>query len=130
MKIITIVSPDKITQSMFTQFYKTTNSDKTVIVLEISSLFSPEVQEIALSEAIEYTKKHNKENTTDILIKYKAKAKTCILSNERITDLSDYIIKFDLFSTHPEVLKESEVDYLKELLLNWGEYVERLNKAY
>jgi hypothetical protein len=128
MKVITVVSPDKITQSMFADFYKASNqSTSVVITLEINSLFSPEVQNHALSEAIDHIKGKANEDSAIILIKYRTKAKSNILINKDIEDASNTVIKFDLFSTHPEILKEPEVDSLKDFFQVWREHIDMLN---
>ena len=132
MTIFTAVSSDKITHGMFVDYYRTV-ADKEVIVLEINSLFSSDTQITALKEAEDYITEHGKEDKAVILIKYRvkalrAKAGSTSVINETILMKSNYVLKFDMFSTHPEVLKSPDAEALSTLLSGWEAHVERLNK--
>ena len=128
MKIITIASPDKITQSMFSDFCKKRNEGRAILVLELNSLFSLDVQKKALDEAVDYVNSHSDNDSAYILIKYKIKQKPELFLNEYITGLSDYILKFDLFSTHPEIIKDQDGDKALILTNGWREYIDHLNQ--
>jgi hypothetical protein len=127
MKIVTIVSPDKITQSMFSDYFRKMNNMSEVVVLDINSLFSPEVQENALNQAIEHVKSGSNEGSSVILIKYKVKARTEPILNTLIEDSSELVVKFDLFSTHPIILKDLSEGSYSSFFEGWMEHVEILN---
>ena len=127
MKIITLISPDKLTKSMFTDFYRAKNPNKVVIVLDINILFSLDMQEKIVNDCIKYVQDNGKENSTDIIVKYKVKNKPDTTINSSIEEISDYILKFDIFSTHPEIVKESDPNYAAELIKDWEESIEKLN---
>ena len=112
---------------MFSDYYKSVNTDKEVVILDVNSLFSLDTQMNIVSDAVEFIKDNGKEDYTNILIKYKVKASWKATLMEELDNLSTYIIKFDLFSTHPEVLKGSDSEELKILTENWEERIERLN---
>ena len=101
MKIVTVISPDKLSMTMFYDFYKSVYvGDGSLSVLDINCLFSKEVQNAKTREFIKAN-----ENSENILIKYKIKLKTVLSLPAEIEQNSDYIIKFDMFSNHPELLK-------------------------
>jgi hypothetical protein len=104
MKIVTVISPDKLSMTMFYDFYKSVYvGDGSLSVLDINCLFSKEVQNAKTREFIKAN-----ENSENILIKYKIKLKTVLSLPAEIEQNSDYIIKFDMFSNHPELLKDKD----------------------
>jgi len=105
-RIITIVSPDKITPSMFINFYEKLYGDnKIVLAIDINILYSKPVQEKIFVDAL----KEAKQKGLSLIVKYTIKLNTD-LSKYMIPmcfiDNSDLIIKFDMFSTKPEVIKD------------------------
>jgi hypothetical protein len=89
---------------MFYDFYKSVYvGDGSLSVLDINCLFSKEVQNAKTREFIKAN-----ENSENILIKYKIKLKTVLSLPAEIEQNSDYIIKFDMFSNHPELLKDKD----------------------
>lgn len=127
MTIFTVVSSDKITHGMFVDYYKSV-TNREVVVLEINCLLSSDTQIKAIEEAIRYVENKGKEDTTDILIKYRVKARSASVINEEILQKSNYVIKFDMFSTHPEIIKNADGDYLISFNKQWEDHIERLNK--
>jgi len=127
MKVFTVVSPDKLTLSMFSDFL-TQNSLIGILIIDISSLFSIDKQNEVLTSAISFIKEKGSEATLDILVRYRTKAKNNILVNTNLSDSSDYIIKFDIFSVTPQILKGSEDMALTTLIQSWSSNIERLNK--
>lgn len=127
MKVFTIVSPDKLTLSMFSDFL-TQNSLIGILLIDISSLFSIDKQNEVLASAISFIKEKGSEATLDILVRYRTKAKNNVLINTNLSDSSDYIIKFDIFSVTPQILKGSEDMALTTLIQSWSSNIERLNK--
>jgi len=118
--IFTIVSPDKLSLSMFTDFFKR-NVDGNVSVGEIISLYSQEMQERIMDDFL------NRSPETNVLIRYKTKRATKVESiPEKLFNGSDYVVKFDLYSMEPEILKEKQQD-LGPLLDKWKQDVEKNN---
>ena len=128
MKIVTIVSPDKLTPSMFVDFYQAKNPYKEVIAVDINSLFSTEAQNQIVKDIVKYIEKNDKSDTTDIIIKYKIKINTEVILTDDIMNYSGYVLKFDIFSTHPEIVKAKDLEFIKALTADWLENIERLEK--
>jgi hypothetical protein len=104
MKVVTVISPDKLSMTMFCDFYKFIYAgDGSLSVLDINCLFSREVQD---AKTIEFIKANK--NSENILIKYKTRLKTVLSLPPEIENNSDYIVKFDMFSNHPELLKDKD----------------------
>ena len=105
-RIITIVSPDKITPSMFKDFYEKIYGDnKIVLVRDINFLYSKPIQEAMFSSSL----KEADEKGLSLIIKYSIKPNTDLskyLIPMCFLDSSDLVIKFDMFSTKPEVIKD------------------------
>jgi hypothetical protein len=120
--ILTIVSPDKTSLSMFIDFYKAIY-DENVKIFIFNSLFSKEVTENKLNEIL----KVEEENQNLKIIIYKIKPKTKIIP-ENILKASSAVIKFDIYSYTPEVLKnEDPGDQIQAILDRWNFNMEKLN---
>jgi hypothetical protein len=102
MKIITIISPDKLSMSMFCDFYKSLYvGEYPLEILDLNCIFSKEVLNTKFNGFIDLHKKID-----NIIVKYKIKSKSIISLPADIERCSNYIIKFDIFSTYPEILKD------------------------
>jgi len=126
-RIITIVSPDKITPSMFIDFYEKLYGDnKIVLVRDINFLYSKPVQEMMFVDAL----KEAKEKGLSLIVKYTVKPNTD-LSKYMIPmcflDDSDLVIKFDMYSTKPEVIKDRQES--TALLEKWEANIASLNRT-
>ena len=87
--------------TMFCDFYKWIYvGDRSVSILDMNCLLSKEVQDAKTREFIEANR-----NLENIIIKYKTRLKTVLSLPLEIEQKSDYIVKFDMFSNHPELLK-------------------------
>jgi hypothetical protein len=115
VKIITVISPDKLSMSMFCDFYKTIYiGDDIYKVLDMSCLNTPQTQELIVKDFIEINK-----DLRNAIIKYKIKPKTKLdVLPKVITEVSQYIIRFDMFSTHPEIVKDFDGSG-KEIIDRW-----------
>lgn len=124
--IITIASSDKLTLSMFSDFYKNIYSPDIKIV-DLICLYSSEIISSKMEEFVEIATKGR-----DVLIKYKIKTQTkdyppIILEKSDILIKFNILIKFDIFSTEPEIIKG--FDPTTESLLNrWKMNIEKFNK--
>jgi len=124
MRVITIVSPDKISLSMFTDYYRHLYTLKDLKILDVNSLLSAEIQENLISIHVGYAEKGD----SDLLIRYKTKTKNNSINCDKLQEISNYIIKFDMFSTCPEVLKSTDEEYIRDVLKGWGIAVDKLSK--
>ena len=109
MKIYVIVSPDKLSMSMFSDYLKTILGNFNVELFDINHLNSNEIKDSIIQSYADKFK-----DTKSILIaKYKIKSNTqvsdlSVILPEKVQKLSDYIIRFDLFSQQPIVVKDSD----------------------
>jgi hypothetical protein len=118
--IITIVSSDKLTLSMFSDFFKSLYSSDVKIV-DLNCLYSEDVISSKMEEFLEINSKGR-----DVLIKYKIKIQTKEIPLI-ITDKSDQVFKFDIYSTEPEVIKGSHSD-IDSMLNRWKMNIEKFNQ--
>jgi len=125
--IITIVSQDKLSLSMFVDFYKALY-DSGAEVLDLNSLISRDVLDTIVGDAIRLHHDRVISEQAAILIKYKTKKKVAFeaLPTE-IVQKSAYIVQFDIFSTKPEVLKDLDGKFAP-ILARWEENIEKKNK--
>jgi hypothetical protein len=128
LKIFTIVSPDKLTQSMFIDYYRSQYVNKEVIPMDLNSLLSVDAQERGIQSAIE-TIESTRTNLdlVDIIIKYKIKNKTQVIVPDHIMSISDDVLKFDIYSAHPEVLKASDKESIEAFNTGWLEHYNKYN---
>lgn len=126
--IITLVSPDKLSPSMFVDFYKALY-DSDALVLDLNSLISRDVLDTLVRDAVANNKERVLSEQAAILIKYKSKKKVALeaLPTE-IAQKSAYIVYFDLFSTKPELLKDRD-GKLAPVLARWEANIEKKNKV-
>jgi hypothetical protein len=97
--IITIASSDKLTLAMFADFYKSIYSADIKIV-DLNCLYSEDILSARIEEIVGMGN-----SGRDILIKFKMKTQTKEISSILI-DKSDLLVKFDIYSTEPEVIKD------------------------
>jgi hypothetical protein len=122
--ILTIISPDKLTLAMFSKFFRTWYSTNTVVIeQDINCLFSDDYQ----TSLITSLRKNIKE-TEALLIRYKSKYNVNKVTPSAILDNSDYVIKFDLYSVKPEILKVLDSTWFDTVLNNWNLNLEKLTK--
>ena len=119
--IITVASSDKLTLAMFSDFFKSLFSSDVKIV-DLTCLYSPEILEAKVLELASISTKSGR----DILIKYKTKPQTKELSSV-LLDSSDVVIKFDLYSTEPEVIKMKDPGS-SHIIDRWKKNIELFNK--
>jgi len=122
--IITLLSPDKLTPSMFCDFVSHTYlKNQNVSIKETNNLYDIDYQEKV------YKSLEDLRNQVNVLIKYKIKHNTPIESLPNIVfEISDYVLKFDIFSTHPEIIKDNDSAYFKGVCDHWEEAVEKMDK--
>ena len=121
LSIYTVISPDKLSMSMFSDFFQSVIGGMTKII-DINCLTSKSIQESIFEEA-----QLNLKNISNILVRYKTKHKTVIDLPVKISENSNCIIKFDLFSTHPEVIKDTTT-VAKALLERWVVKVSQMDE--
>jgi len=97
--IITIASSDKLTLAMFADFYKSIYSADVKIV-DLNCLFSSKILTSKMSEIVKIGS-----TGRNVLIKFKMKVQTKEISSV-VVEESDLLIKFDIYSTEPEVIKD------------------------
>jgi len=124
--IISIVSKDKISLSMFVDFYKTLY-DSNVEVLDLNSLTSRDVLDTIVKEAVGRYFEKKSTGQTSLLIKLKTKKDVTLEElPQEMARTSFYIIKFDLFSTKPEILKDTD-NKLHPIIERWEMNIKKLN---
>ena len=126
--IITLVSQDKLSLSMFVDFYKALY-DSGAEVLDLNSLVSKDVLDTIVGDAIKLHHDRTISEQAAILIKYKTKKKVAFeaLPTE-IVQKSTYIVQFDIFSTEPELLKNLDGKFAP-VLERWKVNIERKNRS-
>ena len=117
--IITIASSDKLTLSMFSDFYKTLYSPD-MRLIDLSCLYSEDILEIKINEISEMAN-----GGRDVFIKYKMKPQTKVIP-PLLIEKSDLLIKFDIFSTVPEIIKEFGPE-TESILNRWKMNIEKFN---
>jgi hypothetical protein len=125
--IITVLSKDKISLSMFVDFYKTLY-DSSAEVLDLNTLISSDMLDSIVRNAIGTNLDRATSESAAFLIKLKTKKSMIV--EELPTEIkfkSDYIVQFDLFSTKPEVLKDRDGKFAP-ILERWEANIEKMNK--
>jgi len=125
--IITVLSKDKISLSMFVDFYKTLY-DSSAEVLDLNTLISSDMLDSIVRNAIGTNLDRATSESAAFLIKLKTKKSMTV--EELPTEIkfkSDYIVQFDLFSTKPEVLKDRDGKFAP-ILERWEANIEKMNK--
>ena len=120
-RIVTIASSDKLTLSMFSDFYKNIYSPD-VKIIDLTCLYSSDIISSKMEELIELSK-----TGRSILIKYKIKTQTKII-DPIILEKSDLVIKFDIYSTEPELIKGLSPD-TESMLNRWKMNIEKFNQG-
>lgn len=128
--LITLISPDKISMAMFVDFYRSLY-DGAAQVFETNNLYSEDVRDEFFLGLKRKLLEDEREGASYI-IKFYMKPKN--LENLTIRGVgrecersSDVIIKFDMFSSHPELLKYRD-DAAKEMVDRWIENINRMNR--
>jgi hypothetical protein len=101
MKICTVISPDKLSMSMFYDFLRSFGGS--VKAVDFNCLNTKSMQQAMFEELV-----NNYKSEDLILIKYKIKPQTVLNLPQIVKEKSHYIIKFDMFSTHPELIKDAD----------------------
>jgi len=117
--ITTIASSDKLTLSMFSDFYKTLYSPD-MRLIDLSCLYSEDILKTKLNEISEMAN-----SGRDIFIKFKMKPQTKVIP-PLLIEKSDLLIKFDIYSTVPEVIKDFGPE-TENLLNRWKMNIEKFN---
>jgi hypothetical protein len=119
--ILTLVSSDKLTLAMFSDFYKRIYSPY-IKMVDINCLYSRQIVDSSLKDVRALSLKGK-----DILIKFKIKINTIDITPS-IVENSDTIIKFDLFSMEPIIVKHSMTD-IESIIDRWKKNINFLNKS-
>jgi len=119
--IITIASSDSVTLAMFMDFYKTLYAPD-LKVLILNCLYSSDIISNNLIEASELSNKGRV-----VLITYKLKVQTKEISSDLI-EASDLLIKFDIYSTEPEIIKTNDPTTTAAIIDRWKKNIEKFNK--
>jgi hypothetical protein len=122
MEICVVISPDKLSMSMFCDFFQNVISESIKIV-DFNCLNSKEMQDKEFEGLI-----GGNISETCLLIKYKTKPQTKLSLPPKLEEKANYIIKFDLFSMHPELVKDTVGDG-KGILEKWMTNVLKMDKT-
>jgi len=121
---IIVISADKLSQSMFCSYLSQISLiGKEVVVRDINLLYSPDVQEQMIDEFLTQLDKSQL-----LVVKYKIKINTDMDKFKlppKIQDAASYIVLFDMYSTHPEVLKDTQ--QFPKILDRWEDYIKGLS---
>ena len=128
MNIYTVLSPDKISISMFSSFLKGIYGDN-LSLLDMNDILSFDLKNDIIKSLIDKYQNTQK----DFVIRYKLRTRIntldpqAILKNlpENILSNSKYIILFDLYSQKPIILKDEESS-LSSIVERWEKYLEAL----
>jgi hypothetical protein len=140
--IITLISPDKLTLSMFVDFYRSLYSEgREVLFTPINHLLSYEKKNIIINDLIKKDSEDVKEKLVFVTLKSDKKEildtdsmedrsnKYLKLIPLRLSEVSTYILAFDIYSVTPMVLKDrfrSAEDKSLEIVLNrWNENLKK-----
>jgi hypothetical protein len=118
--IFTIVSPDKVTLSMFYDFYKTLYDSK-VRVLDINCLYSSDI----INDAFNTLKSESKAGN-DFFVKFKVKVNLKSVP-PIVIDLSDIVLSFDVYSMEPQIIKSNE-EKTSAIIDRWKFNIDKFNK--
>lgn len=111
---------------MFVDFYKTLY-DSNAEVLDLNSLTSRDVLDTIVKEAVGRYFEKKSTGQTSLLIKLKTKKDVTLEElPQEMARTSFYIIKFDLFSTKPEILKDTD-NKLHPIIERWEMNIKKLN---
>jgi hypothetical protein len=105
---------------MFGDFYRSLYSSD-IKMMDLNCLYSKDVLETKINGFLEVSKRGR-----DILIKFKMKTQTKEIYPILI-EKSDLVIKFDIFSTEPEVIKECGSN-TSVIIDRWKKNIEQFNK--
>jgi len=125
--ILTISSPDKLTLSMFVDFYKSVY-DSDVKIFDLNCLFSDQILEKKMQDIKMYDVKDASCVDRFVLIKLKTRIQTKQISPS-IENISDFIIRFDLYSTEPEIIKMSVPEKIAPIIERWKKNIDMLNQS-
>jgi hypothetical protein len=121
LNYILIGSPDKITLNTFIRFLKRALG-RDFIIGEMHSLMSPESKVIYVDDFIKKFPKG--------IFSYYAKGlkqgDPATYLPESAMKVSNIIVWFDLYSTVPVVLKDSD-NFLVPIIENWTKYIEKIS---
>jgi len=123
--VVIVASPDKLSISMFCDFLKKTygSYNPSFVMKDVSCLYSSDIQESLIKRVIEEAG-----DDSIAVIRYYIKKKTDLKKvSPLIWDKSDYLIKFDIYSNTPELLKVPSEPYFANLLDNWKENIKKLS---
>lgn len=123
--ILTIASPDKITISMFVDFYRSLY-DSSVQVYDLNCLYSEEVIKERVKFITELNKNLRNKDQEIILVYYKMKSQTKNIP-QILIESSDFLIKFDTYSTYPEMIKNEYPDIIGPVMDRWVMNIKKLN---
>lgn len=124
MKIITVVSPDRISLNMFQnymtrEYYKGDN----ISTLGLNSLISEQKRNEIINTVSEGSK-----GTLLVLLKTKAKSDIRKNVGDKLFGISSLVVKLDLYSVTPEYIKDDENEKEK-IESGWKDFVKKLEKA-
>ena len=119
--VLCVVSPDMVSMSMFLDFYRQRIIPGLPSVIhDMDCLLSRDRQSELFSIAYGNAGKHE-----SILVRYRIRKNTQLQLPDELEHACHYIIKFDIFSSHPEVIKDS--GDLDEVLKAWEVWVGELD---
>lgn len=118
--IIVVTSPDSISIGMFVDFLKKTRMPDFKFV-NLNALMGSDAMMVVVDETLK------RYPSSDVVFKHKTR-KRLLPSKlpQRLVDIADCIIGFDLYSQHPEVLK-SYRGWTDSVVSEYEEHVRRLN---
>jgi hypothetical protein len=122
MKTITVISSDKLSMTMFCDYYKAVFvGERSLETLDINCILSKSMQGAKIRDFIDINK-----DSDFIIIKYKTKPKTVLSLPSEVEQFSDYIVQFDMFSSHPNLLKDGD-DKGKDIVDRYIRNISKMN---
>ena len=107
---------------MFCDFYKSVFiGDGLYNVLDMNCLNSLKAQELIVQDFFK-----NNKDLNEVIIKYKIKSQTKLQIPKALELISNYIVKFDIFSTHPELTKDSDGKG-KDIIERWIKNISKMD---
>ena len=125
--ILLIESPDKLSLSMFSDFYQTVVHQAELY--DMNALHSTEALKASFNDLYKAEDAEQENRDVHRLIKYKTKRGLSKPIPENITEAVDYHIRFDMYSTHLEFEKYLDEAFMKRIEEKWAKNIEKMNKA-
>lgn len=120
--IVVITSPDTLSLSMFTEYLRK-NHLKDSVIVNLNGLLSRDIIMKVVDDAL------SRHPAQDIIFRHKTNKKLQPKKiPDRLFERADFIVGFDLYSTHAEVQKSCQ-GWSDSVVSSWQSYVDALNRV-